>query len=509
MYVRNLTLPLALIFLAAHAWAQQAATGIVFNDTNANGVRDAGEKGVENVRVSNQRDVTVTDKEGRYTLPVTDDTILFVVKPRNWSTPVDGNMIPRFYYIHKPAGSPIQKHPGVAPTGPLPASVDFPLRKSKEPNRFKAAFFGDTQTRLKDIPSLAHEFIEQMPLGEFAFGMAQGDITSENPPINIKVAETMAAAGFPWHYALGNHDENYDSPDDSHTTESFQSVFGPEYSSFDYGSVHFVTLEDVKWGGKSYTGGLGEKQLEWLKNDLALCPKEQLVVLSYHIPLGQLGDKAALFQILESRPNVLAVSGHTHWMSNHFIGKDAGFNRAEPLHELINATTCGSWWGGPPDEQGLPIAMMSDGAPNGYTAFTFDGTKYRAEYRVARRPADFQMSIFTVEDTAADAAGTSEVFANVFAGSEKSTVEMRVDGRGAWTTMEKVVQPDPFLAAMKAAEPKAIPAGWAFPSPMAKCPHLWRGTLPQGLTSGAHLIYVRTTDMYGQTYDARRLIVVK
>jgi hypothetical protein len=431
-----------------------------------------------------------------------------VVKPRNWSTPVDRNMIPRYYYIHKPKGSPKQKHPGVAPTGPLPESVDFPLRKSKEARRFKAAFFGDTQTRLKDIPFLAHEIVEQLPPGEFAFGMAQGDITSEVPSIANKVAETMAAGGFPWYYALGNHDENYDSPDDSHTTESFQSVFGPEYSSFDYGPVHFVTLEDIKWGGKSYTGGLGEKQLEWLKNDLALCPRDQLVVLSYHIPLGQLGDKAALYQILESRPNVLAVSGHTHWMSNHFIGKDAGFNRAEPLHELINATTCGSWWGGPPDEQGLPIAMMSDGAPNGYTAITFDGTKYRAEYRVARRAADYQMSIFAPDEVGPNASAT-EVFANVFAGSEKSTVAMRVDGAGAWTKMEKVAQPDPFLAAMKAAEPNPIPAGWGYPAPMAKCPHLWRGTLLPGMASGAHVINVRTTDMFGQKYEARRVVVVK
>lgn len=503
----------ALILLALCAatpsYAQQIATGVVYNDANGNGLRDPGEKGIPNVRVSNQRDVTVTGSDGRYVLPVTDDTIVFVVKPRNWSTPVDANMIPRFYYIHKPAGSPKQKHPGVAPTGPLPSSVDFPLRRSKEPNRFKAAFFGDTQTRLRDIPSLAHEFIELLPQGEFAFGMAQGDITSENPPINIKVAETMAASGFPWYYAMGNHDKDFDSPDHTHSCESFQSVFGPEYSSFDYGPVHFVTLEDIKWNGKSYTGGLGEKQLEWLKNDLAFCPRNQLVVLSYHIPIGQLGDKAALFQILEPHPNLVAVCGHTHWMSNHFIGKDAGFNRAEPLHELINGTTCGSWWAGPPDEQGLPVAMMSDGAPNGYTSFTFDGTKYRAEYRVARRALDFQMSIFAPEAVASDALAGTDVFANVFAGSEKSTVEMRVDGAGAWNRLEKVTQPDPFLKAMKAAQPKSIPADWAYPEPLAKCPHLWRGTLPTGLAAGSHLVNVRTTDMYGQKYEARRLIVVQ
>lgn len=501
-------LPLLTLIVAVPAMAQLTATGYVFDDRNGNGLRDKGEQGIANIRVSNQRDVVTTDADGRYSVPITDDTIIFVVKPRDWSTPVDRNMIPRYYYIHKPAGSPKQRHAGVAPTGPLPKSVDFPLRKSKEPNQFKALFFGDTQTRLQDIPKLAHEIIDQLIPGEAAFGMTQGDNTSDNPPISGKVAETMAAAGIPWHYALGNHDENYDSPDDTHTTETFQSFFGPAYNSFDYGPVHFITLEDVKWEGKSYSAALGATQIEWLKNDLALCPKEQLVVLSYHIPLGQLADKAALYGILESRPNIVAVAGHTHWMSNHFIGKDDGFNRATPLQELINATTCGSWWGGPPDEEGLPIALMSDGAPNGYTVFSFDGTKYSAEFRPARRSADDQMSVFAPDQVAPDSVAATEIFANVFAGSEKSKVEMQVDGEGAWTKLDMVLQPDPFLTALKAAEPKPIPASWAYPSPMAKCPHLWRGTLPAGLNSGAHVINVRTTDMYGQKYEARRVIVV-
>ena len=40
-------------------------TGVVFHDANANGVRDGGEHGVPQVRVSNGRDVAVTDAQGR------------------------------------------------------------------------------------------------------------------------------------------------------------------------------------------------------------------------------------------------------------------------------------------------------------------------------------------------------------------------------------------------------------------------------------------------------------
>mgnify|MGYP003761246673 CR=1 FL=1 len=123
------------------------ASGTVYLDADADGQRDPEEAGLPGVRVSNQRDIVVTDAEGRWRLPVDDDTTLFVIKPRGYRTPVDANGIPRGYYQHKPAGSPKSKFPGVAPTGALPASVDFPLGRSPEPDCFTVAVLGDTQTR--------------------------------------------------------------------------------------------------------------------------------------------------------------------------------------------------------------------------------------------------------------------------------------------------------------------------------------------------------------------------
>ncbi|MBL9128486.1 MAG: hypothetical protein JNL97_12605, partial [Verrucomicrobiales bacterium] len=126
----------------------ELARGTVFDDRNGNGIRDAREPGLPGVRVSNQRDIVVTDAQGRWELPVSDDSVVFVVKPRGWMPPTDRHHLPRFFYVHKPAGSPRSlKHPGVDPTGPLPASIDFPLRPQKEPKAFKAVFMGDTQPR--------------------------------------------------------------------------------------------------------------------------------------------------------------------------------------------------------------------------------------------------------------------------------------------------------------------------------------------------------------------------
>lgn len=162
------------------------ATGIVFRDENRNGIRGANEAGLEGILVSNGRAIVKTNPQGRYELPVGDDTILFVIKPRNWTTPVDANQLPKFYYIHKPMGSPAGfRFPGVKPTGPLPASVDFPLHPNQEPDTFKALFFGNTQPRnIKEVEYIAHDVIEPLVAENkrigASFGVTLGDVAFDN-----------------------------------------------------------------------------------------------------------------------------------------------------------------------------------------------------------------------------------------------------------------------------------------------------------------------------------------
>ena len=97
------------------------ATGVVFDDLDEDDQRDAGEPGVPGVSVSNGREVVRTDAEGRYSLGVTDETILFVTKPAGYMVPVDDVQLPQFYYLHYPEGTPVPlEYGGIEPTGPLP-----------------------------------------------------------------------------------------------------------------------------------------------------------------------------------------------------------------------------------------------------------------------------------------------------------------------------------------------------------------------------------------------------
>jgi len=496
----------------------QIATGVVFHDQDRDGVHDDGEEGLAGIRVSNGRQIVRTDHQGRYRLPVDDDTIIFVIKPRGWMTPVNEDKLPRFFYIHKPQGSPASHFPGVKPTGPLPASVDFPLNPQEEPNRFRALFFGDTQPRdTKEVDYITHDVIEQIVAEKShgaSLGVTLGDIVFDDLSVMKPLNKAVALIGIPWYNVLGNHDINKDARDDQHSDETFESHYGPSYYSFDHGTVHFLVLDDVAWTGAKdgerrghFVGGLGEKQLEFVRNDLALIPHDQLVVLMMHIPLVDVEDRHELYRLIEKRPFALSVSAHTHFQQHHFITREDGFEGKEPHHHVVNVTVCGSWWTGAPDEKGIPHTTMRDGAPNGYSIFTFDGQKYDIEFRAARRPADHQMNIYAPEEVARDKAGETEVLVNVFAGTERSTVEMRLDKSAPWRLMERTALEDPYYSAMKTLEKGSNPPPGRTLPEIIKSPHIWRIKLPtEAPSAGTHFIHVRTTDMFGKTYTDRRAI---
>lgn len=505
---------LAVVVFVGQAAAQevQYVTGVVFDDANRNGVRDPGERGIAGVRISNGREVVQCDSAGSYKIRVDDDTIIFVIKPRNWMTRVDSNNLPRFYYIHKPNGSPQLRYEGVSPTGPLPDSVDFPLYRRPEPDSFRVIMFGDTQPyNQKQIYYLGHDVVEELIGVDAAFGVTLGDVVGDNLPLYPDLVATVGKIGIPWYNVKGNHDSNYDAaPNQDLMDETFERIFGPSYYSFDYGPVHVIMLSDSYWvRPQGYTAQLDLKQMAFLRNDLALVPEDQLVVLMMHIPITQINNRQDIYRLLENRPHTFSISAHTHSQDNRFVGKNNGWNGAQAHHHLVNGAVCGSWWGGAPDEVGLPNSTMADGTPNGYSIITFTGSSYSVRYKVARRPADYQMNVYVPDEISVADATNTAVVANVFAGSERSIVEMRVDD-GEWIAMKQEKANDPFFVQSKEAEKNWKPTeGYhTLPGP-SNSNHIWTANLPAGLDAGTHLVTVRTTDMYGQTDIGRRIFTVR
>jgi hypothetical protein len=499
---------------ATFTTSAENATGIVFHDINGNARHDAGEPGLPNIRVSNGQQVVKTDNAGRYTLPADDDTPLFVIKPRDWMTRVDALNIPRFYYLHKPAGSPRLKYSAVEPTGPLPASIDFPLYQRPEPDRFKVLLFGDSQPySIQEVDYFAHDVIEQVIGTDAAFGMSLGDLVGDNLDLHNPLNLAQAHIGIPMYNVIGNHDMDYAARDDRHSDDHHERVYGPPYFSFDYGPVHFIVLDSIIWYGAEgdrkghYKGGLGQEQLTFLENDLAYVDKDQLVVVTMHIPMIEFIDREQLYALLAKHRHTVSFSAHWHVHRHFFLDADDGWPGEKPHHHTTLVTTCGSWWRGAPDEVGIPHTVMRDGAPNGWCIATFDRNRYAVEFVPARRPASYQMNIHAPETITRDQAAETEILVNVFAGSERSTVRMRLDN-GPFTTLKRVERPDPYYAELKKAEEsKKPPRGRKLPR-LENSHHLWAGYLPASPAPGSHLIEVRTTDMFGHTYTGYRIIRV-
>jgi hypothetical protein len=507
-------------FLREPGWA----VGVVFHDRDGDGARGPGEPGLAGVAVSNGREVARTDAAGRYRLPVDDDTILFVIKPSGWRTPLTRDRLPSFFYIHKPAGSPPGlRFPGVAPTGPLPDSVDFGLTPQAEADRFRVIVFGDTQPYdLNQLDYLARDAIAELIGTDAAFGFTLGDLVGNDLSLFEPLNRAIARIGVPWYNVIGNHDMNFDAPDDAGSDETFERVYGPSTYAFEYARAHFLVIDDVVYGGadrdppstQNYRAGFGEDQLAFLRAYLAGVPRDELVVALMHMPIAgpppfSFEQGRELLALLSDRPSTLSFSSHTHMQYQLLLGPEAGFAGPAPHLHVNQGAVAGSWWLGAKDELGIPHATMRCGAPNGWSILEIDGQGFRLRFQAARRPASHQMSIFAPAAVASSQAGATEVLVDVFAGSDRSRVEMRLEDTGEWQPLERVERPDPFYLELLAREAELGPKlGRPLP-PAAPSLHLWRGTLPLNPPPGSYALEVRSTDLFGQQFTGHRLIRIE
>lgn len=491
----------------------QVAKGIVFRDINGNGKRDAEDRPMPDVKVSNGLDIVRTDVEGRYELPLGDEGQVFVIKPAGYRTRLGTNQLPLFYYLHRPQGSPKLRFSGVQPTGPLPQSIDFPLTEQAEPELFRVILFGDTQPRnLLEVDYIAHDVIADIRKNSASFGVTLGDIAFDDLNIFEPLSQVVGLIGIPWYNVFGNHDANVDATSRRHLNETYERHFGPSYYSFDYGKVHFVVMDNIEYaptpeGKYGFKGGFGSEQLEFLKRDLQLIPAEQMVVMLMHVPLNLTEDHQGLFRLIEQRPFTLSISAHQHYHQHMFFDQNQGWRGPQPHHHIINVTVCGSWWSGLKDERGIPHATMSDGAPNGYSVLSFDGNKYSLEFVGAGNDRGRQMRIHLPVEVSAKQKARFHV--NVFDGSNRSKVAFSLNGVD-WTECQQVAEPDPLFQSLWDAEQTLQPP----PKPRLTKPtissHLWAGELPLGLLPGTHLLRIRTEDMYGKSYtDERSFRVVE
>ena len=474
------------------------ARGTVFLDENRNAVLDQGEAGIAGVLVSNGLEVVVTDADGTYELPAYDDMNLFITKPAGYAVPVDTDMVPQFSYIHKVAGSPPLRYGGIEPTGPLPQAINFPLIQDDAGDQFQCLVFGDTQPynnrELSYVRDTVGRMLATRDHADTECLLFEGDVLGDDLSLYPRFKQIISVGGVPQYFVAGNHDIDFDALDDAHSFDTFRREWGPEYYSFDIGGVHFVVLDDVRYPCNGvdahpfcdlseepdYNGIIHDRQLNWLRNDLAQVPEDKLIVLNAHIPFvtytdataqkHQVDNLAELYDIVGDRP-ALGLSGHTHTVEQivpgeYYEGWEANTGTGPaPFHQIVTGAVAGSWWTGDLDDQGVPHATMRLGEPRGYYVLDFDGADYIDTYVRFGGTPDEQMHVsfntprfrewaeilfayteiyempstilppVTVNDlgdtsmlTLDDIAGATWVAVNVWNGSKESTVAVSIDG---------------------------------------------------------------------------------
>jgi 3',5'-cyclic AMP phosphodiesterase CpdA len=475
--------------LSMTAAAQETFSGVVFRDADRNGVRDEGEAGIPDVSVSNGVQVVRTDVEGRYTLPHRDEMVVFVSKPADYALPVDENQVPQFFYVHQPQGSPdfIEEYEGLEPTGALPESVDFPLIPAQSPNSFSFVAFGDLQPYTpEELTWVRDTAVADLLDSDAHFAVAVGDLVGDALDLYPRLQQVMGALPFVTYYLPGNHDLNFDAPNDRYSVETYKRHFGAPYYSFDYGQAHFVLFDNIVWQDEgyenSYNGRLSDEQLRWFANDLKHVDPDKLIVLSMHAALSnyidrdspqhQESNRERVYEILAEGgfDNVISLAGHSHTLERMRPGEtynpgtltnDEGEQEESfgwgtvPFAQYVVGAVSGNWWSGPRDEFGVPTSYQRSGAPRGYMVFEIDGTGYREHYKVSGSDEVMHLTLVSgspenqrqhdLRGSVPQAQAEGAILlASVYAGSRDTQVTLQInEGQRLAMTWDKVRQ-DPL-----------------------------------------------------------------
>lgn len=322
-----------------------------------------------------------------------------------------------------------------------------------------------------------------------------GDLVNDNMallPESVGVVDSLPYQCF---MVPGNHDRDvYRGPKSSayrpRDLSTWRKVVGYVDTSFVRGNVRFVLMNNVRpsdSGMTDYVGGFTDRQKHWLDSVLNRGIGEtrgrkpsrvggtpSLTILATHIPFSQMKGRDSVLALFPDTSRLLLVSGHTHSVS-----------RDDSLRELIVGASCGSWWRGVRDSDGIPYALQSCGSPRGYFVADIhrDGT-YDLSYKCIGRPASEQLSAWAVPSDST--ARSYRLYINVFGGSLNGVV--RISGlrrktysceRSQMTApeVEQVVR----LNASRSRDYRKANRDEFIPLRRKPSPHLWQTT---GLISG-------------------------
>ncbi len=279
-YTRCLKIIAACIIVPGFIHAQgvkNSVAGYVFEDINNNGTKDAGEPGVGAVTVSDQVNVVLSNKDGKYELAnVAGYGIVFI------STP-DGYALTGNFWRNVTTDK----------------EINFPLTKIKTPASFSFIQASDTHISEKSIDRM-DKFRAIIDSAKPALVIVTGDLVKDALRVGEKEAVSLyelfakesSKIKPPLRLIPGNHEifgiERHlslvSSQNPLYGRKMYRHYFGPDYYSFNYGGIHFIGLNSLEFEDLWYYGNIDSVQLEWLKKDIAAVSPSMPVVTFQHVP---------------------------------------------------------------------------------------------------------------------------------------------------------------------------------------------------------------------------------
>ncbi len=305
--------------LAATQPREVQVKGLVYEDKNGNGKREADEAGLSYIMVSDGDRVTRTAKDGTF-----EFIIQVLDEPHH-----------RFVCATRPTGfKPTTDFFGRIRFDEKQTRYEFDFGFVKDVKSAKREFWfmaaSDSQfTVMEQMIPTAKDYAQLTAApGGPAFLTTAGDLTMNGTHFEWDMYDHIRRSSrIPVYEGFGGHDGNILDP---RCTVNFEQRIGPPYYSWNYGGVHFIQFI-------TETGYLRNaaqtRQKNWLKADLEALPKGMPVIAISHYPLD-----AAWFNRRKAEGiNMIGQIG-AHW---HVV--QAGSRHGVPV--LNSAPARGRDWG--------------------------------------------------------------------------------------------------------------------------------------------------------------------
>ena len=352
-------------------------------------VRGTDGKALSGVVVSDGLYTAQTNSEGKYILAYSPEVwqpkFIFVSTPAEYSAPVVDGVV-RYWKSWEECSSL--------------SSVDFELIPVlNDPNRYTLYMLADTQIRSESLRSdrIAYKSIPRMydtfrdlkemssaVVGRNCYAVNLGDLVSAQGTIFRDYIEGCKSVDFPIYPVIGNHDHGAADPTEEVGHATYEAYMGPRNYSANLGKFHLIVMDYYPVNpmtGNTYTHGMTDKEVEWLRNDLSYVPKETHLIFCVHgsifmkAPATENSSSAlngaAYREIFSKYAKVYHFAGHAHSPFNYVYPEGHLLQNVE-VHVVPRCTGILQ----------LNEYIANGGAPQGFLICEVDGNDIRWKYHL-------------------------------------------------------------------------------------------------------------------------------